>query len=194
MAWRVCVCVPSRETELLGELSHLETLNAKLHDELSKKTLQINELSSKGELYDSLHSRAAKLEEEVSALRQRDLVSGLTLKSLQEERETLSSRSFNLDKSIDLLRQDKMYLAKEVERLTECYRNSDRNLERAEGKNAELKRQKEELVEKLVKVREEHQHSYEEKLNVSINTHVHQDGYARESEQGQPAMRMRPSH
>lgn len=166
------MCVFSRETELLSELSHLETLNAKLHDELSKKTLQINELSSKGELYDSLHARAAKLEEEVSALRQRDLVSGLTLKSLQEERESLSSRSFNLDKSIDLLRQDKMYLTKEVERLTECYRNSDRNLERAEGKNAELKRQKEELVEKLVKVREEHQHSYEEKLNVRFK-HTH---------------------
>ena len=133
----------------------------------------INELSSKGELYDALHARATRMESDLSEARQKDLVQTLTLKSLQEDRESQSSRLFNLEKSQDLLRQDKMYLTKEVERLTECYRNSERSVERSEVKNVELKRQKEELVDKLVKVREEHQQSYEEKLNVTQTAHIH---------------------
>jgi chromosome segregation ATPase len=168
----VCMYVSSRETELLAEITHLEILNAKLHEELTKKTLLVQELTSKGELYDSLHTRASKLDDECSQLRQKDLVQSLTIRSLQEERESFQSRNNQLEQSQDLLRMDKMYLTKETERLNDCYRDCQRNIERLDIKNMELKKQKEDLVEKLVKVREEHQQSYEEKLSVS-NNHMH---------------------
>ncbi len=151
-------------------MTHLETLNSKLHDELTRKTLLLQELTSKGELYDQLYTRASKLEEEVSQLRQKDLVNSLTMRSLQEERETFASRNSALEQSQDLLRMDKMYLTKETERLSDAYRDAQRSIERFDAKNAELKRQKEELVDKLVKVREEHQTSYEEKLSVRNTT------------------------
>jgi chromosome segregation ATPase len=120
-------------------------------------------------LYDALSSRASKLEDEVSQLRQKDLVQSLTLKSVQEERENLTSRVANLDQAQDMLRMDKMYLTKETERLSDCYRDARQSIERLEVKNGELKRQKDELVDKLVKVREEHQQSYEEKLSAELN-------------------------
>lgn len=161
----------SRETELLGEVTHLETLNAKLHEELTKKSLLVQEMASKADMYDALHARASKLEDEAAQLRQKELVTALTLRSLQEERETFAARTSSLEQSQDLLRMDKMYLSKETERLSECYRDAQRNIERLDSKNSELKRQKEELVDKLVKVREEHQQSYEDKLSVR-NTHA----------------------
>lgn len=152
-----------------SELQHLEALNKKLNEDLTRRTVQMNELTAKGEMYDAVRLKAERLEEEYQQLQQKDLLNCITNKSLLEERESQSSKLFNLEKSQDLLRMDKMYLTKEVERITECYRNSEKDKERLEVKQVELKRAKEELVEKLVRVREEHQHSYEEKLNAELN-------------------------
>ena len=159
----------SRETELLAELQHYETLNAKLHEDVTKKTMAVNELTTKGELYDALRLKAERLEEDYHSLQQKDLLNTLSVRTLTDEKEANASKLFNLEKSQDLLRQDKMYLTKEVERLTECYRNSEKDKDRTETKLVELKRQKEDLVDKLVRVREEHQQSYEEKLNAELN-------------------------
>ena len=163
------MCGCSRETELLSDLSHLETLNQKLHDDLAKKTMLVQELSSKGEMYDGLLAKANRMEIELSEARSKDMMQSITLKSLSEEKDVNASRLFNLEKSQDLLRQDKLYLSKEVDRLTAQLARSNQMLDRADSKNLELKKQKEDLVEKLVKVREDHARSYEEKLSAELN-------------------------
>lgn len=155
----------ARETELQSELMHYETLNSKLHDELSHKNILISSLESKGEMFDALRVKCESLESDYQQLQQKDLLQTITCKSLTEEKDANATKMFNLEKSQDMLRQDKMYLTKEVDRLTEVYRDQVREKERIEMRVTELKKQKEELVEKLVRVREEHQSSYEEKLN-----------------------------
>jgi len=157
-----------REAELQSELTHYETLNAKLHDELSKKTVSVNTLTTKGELYDALRARADKLEEEVHELGQKDAMQTASIRTLTTEAEQSSTRIQSLTQQIDLLNQDKMYLRKEVDRLTEVYRNTEKEKERLNNKIDQLKRQKEEMIDKLTKVREEHQQSYEEKLNAEL--------------------------
>lgn len=157
-----------RESEMTAELQHLEAMNSKLHEEVTRKTVLISDLQAKGEMYDSLRAKAERLEADHAELAKKDVLNALSLRALTEEKDLTASKLFNLEKSVDMLRQDKMYLTKEVERLNETCAGHVRDKERLEARLTELKRSREDMVEKLVKVREEHQHAYEEKLNAEL--------------------------
>lgn len=138
-----------REIELIDEISYLEATKKKMHDELTTKNLLLTTLETKGTLYDTLKQHSEQLEQENTVLQQQNLMSSITLKSLTEEKETRSLTVTEQSQQLDLLKQDKMYLSQQIDTLKSRVDTDVKEKERLTSKCYELKRQKEELVEKL---------------------------------------------
>jgi len=70
----------STEQDLLHELAHLEGVNKKLSEDLAQKTVRLEEVTAKGEMYDRAVARADQLDREREDLQRQTLILSVTLK------------------------------------------------------------------------------------------------------------------
>jgi progesterone-induced-blocking factor 1 len=157
------------EQELLDDSKRLESVNERLSGELAAAQGRVQELEGKGALFDKVSARVAELESQNEELSKQVTLQAVALRATAADREELQKRLSDAEQSLEMLRLDKMYLSKEVQAITDRCTNAERDKERLIEKNRELKKSREEMVEKLVRVREENKSHYEERLSAELH-------------------------
>eukprot|EP00466_Bigelowiella_natans_P011045 jgi/Bigna1/81562/fgenesh1_pg.81_\ len=146
----------SRQAEqTISELeSRLETMHAFVTD-------------SKGKLaiFDKIREKADDLEAKRKKLEEENLILGVSEKSSKEEATESKHRSNELEQQVELLRQDKMYLAKELDVIRGNIQDLRSERNRLREKVSDVMKQREEMMEKLAQVRDDHKTSFERSMN-----------------------------
>jgi len=111
--------------------------------------LSVDNLQAKGEQFDALQSKLEETEKDNRALQQKDTMNAITLKSLVEAHEADRLRLHELDRKVELLTMDKMFLNKELDIVSERSKGADKERERLNSKVDDLRKHKDQLVEQL---------------------------------------------
>ena len=118
-------------------------------DDCTALRLSVDSLQAKGEQFDALQAKLDEAEKDSRALQQRDTMHAITIKSLAEAHEADRLRLHELDRRVELLAMDKMFLSKELDVTTERAKAADKERERLSAKIDDLRKHKQQLVEQL---------------------------------------------
>ena len=109
----------------------------------------MDRLQAKGEQFDAVQAKLDEVEADNRALQQKDTLHAATIASLAESHEADRLRLHDLDRKVELLTMDKMYVNKELELAVERGKVAEKERERLSNKIGDLRRHKEQLVEQL---------------------------------------------
>ncbi|EFC38637.1 hypothetical protein NAEGRDRAFT_73664 [Naegleria gruberi] len=146
----------------------LETKCQKLLDELNGKTVMVEEIKTKSEMFDAVKLKASNYEEEARKCQSELELVKRSLDIAREEKETLNLELTNLKQQVELLKNDKMYLTKEIENNSNKSSKNEDDILRLENKLKEMRKEKKTLYDKLLSTREESKTEYERSLQEEI--------------------------
>ena len=118
-------------------------------DDCTALRLSVDSLQAKGEQFQALQAKLEEVEKDNRALQQKDTMHAVTFKSLAEGHEADRLRLHELDRKVELLTMDKMFLNKELDIATERGKAAEKERERLANKIDDLRKHKEQLVDQL---------------------------------------------
>ena len=128
-------------------------------DDCTALRLSVDSLQAKAEQFNALQAQLDAADKGNKALQQRDTMHAITMKSLAEAHEADRLRLHELDRKVELLTMDKMFLSKELDIATERGKAADKEKERLNNKIDDLRKHKDQLVNQLSVVTAQQQHS-----------------------------------
>ncbi|GAB5358003.1 hypothetical protein AAMO2058_000421700 [Amorphochlora amoebiformis] len=150
------------------EYKNLNTEISVLEGRLKKSEQVAVEFQQKAEQYNVILGKLETEKEKLQKLQQENLILNVSAKASEEDAREAKHRSAEFEQQVELLRQDKMYLAKEVEGLKENLGDSKEERSRLRDKVASLKKKREDLMDKLSQVHQDFKNSYQERLDLEL--------------------------
>lgn len=130
-------------------LTSSQASKRRCQEDCTSLRLSVDSLQAKGEQFDALQAKLDEVEKDNRALQQNDTMHAITMKSLAETHEADRIRLHELDRKVELLTMDKMFLNKELDIVSERGRAADKERERLNNKVDDLRKHKEQLVQQL---------------------------------------------
>ena len=157
-----------REAELTDEVRLLDTAKRRLMEEVTTLKLHTDALQVKGGAYDGLQSRLEQVEREHRELSQQSLLHASTVKSLLDEKDALVQRGRDNERKVELLTLDKLYLTTQLDAARDRLTLAERDRDRLQAQADDLRRHKEQMVEQLIRVRDEQKAGYDDRLTAEL--------------------------
>ena len=141
----------------------------RLAEEVAALKLHTDALQVKGAAYDGLQSRVEQLDREHRELTQQSLLHASTVRSLLDDRDALAMRGRDNEKKVELLTMDKLYLSSQLDAARERLALAERDRDRVQGQVDDVCRHKEQLVEQVMRVRDEQKAGYDDRLTAELS-------------------------
>lgn len=155
--------------ELSEQLKLEQMYSGKLRKQVTETITATEQLETNSKLADQLKDALEKAEQQIAQLQDKCINTAHSARIAAEERGEQAHRIVELTQALELLKMDKIYLSKEVESLQlQVHRHEEQNA-RLQNKSRDLKKSREDILQKLVKLKEEQKTNYEERLTAEVD-------------------------
>ncbi len=156
------------DTEYKSQISLLETKVSKLSSELQERLVEAEENRSKAQMFDTIKSKANEFENQSSQYQHKLEYMEATLLNTKHELTLTSQKLTTTTQQLEILKNDKMYLTKEVETLNSRVARAEDQNDQDKLRIKSLKAEKNELFNKFINHKDNSRTDYERNLQEEV--------------------------